>query len=91
MYHHVAGVAVLSKHKPLSVTKDLPGHPDGDAVLGRIVTLEFEKLYLVCTYVTNAGQGLKVRFLRYIVSAVPMSSSANVCIGLDAFRERGVE
>ena len=63
-----AGVAVLSKHKPLSIAKDLPGHPDADAVRGRIVTLEFEKLYLVCTYVTNAGQGLKVWYFSPMLS-----------------------
>ncbi|THH07665.1 hypothetical protein EW145_g3226 [Phellinidium pouzarii] len=54
-----SGTAVFSKHEPLSVTKVLPGHPDESAIKGRIVTLEFEKFYLVGTYVTNAGQGLK--------------------------------
>ncbi|EJD02415.1 uncharacterized protein FOMMEDRAFT_86737 [Fomitiporia mediterranea MF3/22] len=54
-----AGTAVFSKHEPISVTKDLPGHPNEDAIKGRIVTAEFEKFYLVATYVTNAGQGLK--------------------------------
>ncbi|KAH8116824.1 Endonuclease/exonuclease/phosphatase [Phellopilus nigrolimitatus] len=54
-----AGTAVLSKYEPLSITKTLPGHPSKDAVNGRILTLEFEKFYLVGTYVTNAGQGLK--------------------------------
>ncbi|KAI5119491.1 hypothetical protein M0805_009515 [Coniferiporia weirii] len=53
------GTAIFSKHEPLSVTKTLPGHPNEEAVKGRIVTLEFETLYLVGTYVTNAGQGLK--------------------------------
>lgn len=38
----------------------LPGHPDPKSVKGRIVTLEFESLYLVGTYVVNAGTGLKV-------------------------------
>ena len=57
---HSAGTAILSKHEALSVTRTLPGHPDADAVKGRIVTLEFEKFYLVGTYVTNAGTGLKV-------------------------------
>lgn len=55
-----AGTVILSKHEPLTVTKTLPGHPDGAAVKGRLVTLEFEKFYLVGTYVTNAGQDLKV-------------------------------
>jgi len=54
-----AGTAVLSKIKPLSVTKLLPGHPEPDQVKGRLVTIEFEGCYVVCTYVTNAGQDLK--------------------------------
>ncbi|PIL23983.1 hypothetical protein GSI_13734 [Ganoderma sinense ZZ0214-1] len=54
-----AGTGVLSKIEPLSVTYDLPGHPDKSAVKGRIVTLEFESCYVVGTYVTNAGTGLK--------------------------------
>ena len=56
----VAGTAILSKQKPLSSTQTLPGYPDATAVKGRIVTLEFEKFYLIGTYVPNAGQGLKV-------------------------------
>ena len=56
----VGGTAVLSKIKPISVTKLLPGHPDPDQVKGRLVTLEFEGCYVICTYVTNAGQNLKV-------------------------------
>ena len=55
-----AGTAILSKYKPLSVDKTLPGHPDPGSVKGRIVTLEFENYYVIGTYVVNAGQGLKV-------------------------------
>ncbi|KAF8447517.1 Endonuclease/exonuclease/phosphatase [Boletus edulis BED1] len=54
-----SGTAVLSKVKPISVTKLLPGHPDPDQIKGRLITLEFEGCYVVCTYVTNAGQNLK--------------------------------
>ena len=45
------------------MTKVLPGHPnpDTDNVKGRIITLEFEKYYLIGTYVPNAGEKLKVR------------------------------
>lgn len=60
-YVCTAGTAILSKVKPLSVDYTLPGHPDAAAVKGRIVTLEFERCYLVGTYVVNAGTGLKVR------------------------------
>lgn len=55
-----AGTAILSKLKPLSVDKTLPGHPDPGSVKGRIVTLEFENYYVIGTYVVNAGEKLKV-------------------------------
>lgn len=61
--NHVAGTAILSKEKPLSVNETIPGHPDSASVKGRIITLEFETCYLVGTYVVNAGQGLKVNQL----------------------------
>ncbi|TFK42432.1 Endonuclease/exonuclease/phosphatase [Crucibulum laeve] len=54
-----SGAAILSKHKPISVTQTLPGHPDPTAVKGRIVTLEFENSYVIGTYVVNAGTDLK--------------------------------
>ncbi|KAF5357905.1 hypothetical protein D9756_001413 [Leucocoprinus leucothites] len=54
-----AGIAILSKYKPLTVTKTLPNHPDPQLVKGRIITLEFEKCYLIGTYVVNAGRDLK--------------------------------
>ncbi|KAL6300139.1 Endonuclease/exonuclease/phosphatase [Sparassis latifolia] len=54
-----SGTAILSKHKPLSVSTTLPGHPDPSLVKGRIVTLEFEHCYVIGTYVVNAGADLK--------------------------------
>jgi exonuclease III len=57
----VAGTAILSKHKPLSVDKTLPGHPNPTIWKGRIITLEYPNFYLVGTYVVNAGDLLKVR------------------------------
>jgi len=57
-----AGIAVLSKIKSLNVTYELPGHPDPASVKGRLITLEFSNMYLVNTYVVNAGAGLKVAF-----------------------------
>ncbi|OCH85690.1 hypothetical protein OBBRIDRAFT_797911 [Obba rivulosa] len=54
-----SGTAILSKIKPLSVSTELPGHPDPSIVKGRIVTLEFEHTYVVGTYVVNAGTDLK--------------------------------
>lgn len=65
----IAGVAILSKLKPLNITKTLPGHPDSSIVKGRIITLEFENYYLIGTYVVNAGMGLKVIHLCMLLSA----------------------
>uniref|UniRef100_A0A1B0D6X3 DNA repair nuclease/redox regulator APEX1 n=1 Tax=Phlebotomus papatasi TaxID=29031 RepID=A0A1B0D6X3_PHLPP len=51
-----AGVAIYSKAMPMNVTYGI-----GDAELdedGRVCTAEFEKFYLVCVYVPNAGRGL---------------------------------
>lgn len=59
-FRHSAGTAALSKHKPLSVHTTLPGHPDPSSVKGRIVTMEFPGCYIIGTYVTNAGEKLKV-------------------------------
>ena len=54
-----SGTAILSKVKPITITKTLPGHPNADLCKGRIITLEFENAYVVGTYVVNAGQDLK--------------------------------
>jgi len=54
-----SGMAILSKRKPLSITKTLPGHPDPSITKGRIITLEFDTCYVIGTYVVNAGMGLK--------------------------------
>lgn len=48
-----AGVALYSKQKPLSVKFGL-GIKEHDSE-GRIITAEYEKFYLVTTYVPNAG------------------------------------
>ncbi|KAL8293095.1 hypothetical protein RQP46_000789 [Phenoliferia psychrophenolica] len=54
-----AGTAVLSKLEPLEVTFGFPDSTEPQAEsAGRIVTLEFEKTYVVGTYVQNAGQKL---------------------------------
>uniref|UniRef100_A0A1B6DH11 DNA-(apurinic or apyrimidinic site) endonuclease n=1 Tax=Clastoptera arizonana TaxID=38151 RepID=A0A1B6DH11_9HEMI len=52
-----SGVALYSKQKPLEVTYGL-GKKELDNE-GRLITAEYEKFYLVATYVPNAGQGLK--------------------------------
>ena len=61
-----AGVALLAKCKPLKVdlglgTSEAKEH---DAE-GRLITAEFEKFFLVTTYVPNAGRGLVTLPKRY--------------------------
>lgn len=54
-----AGTAIFSKIKPINVTYVLPDIATPDLVKGRLVILEFETLYVIATYVVNAGQKLK--------------------------------
>jgi len=52
-----SGTAIITKEKPLSVTKgiDIEEHDTE----GRVLTAEFEKFYLVTAYIPNAQNGLK--------------------------------
>lgn len=52
-----SGTAVISRIKPLKVIHDL-GIDKHDQE-GRTITLEFDKFFLVCCYVPNAGQKLE--------------------------------
>ncbi|HUN21252.1 MAG TPA: exodeoxyribonuclease III, partial [Muribaculaceae bacterium] len=47
-----SGVAIFSRHTPLSVTKGIgiPGHDNE----GRVLTLEFAQFYLVTVYTPNS-------------------------------------
>lgn len=50
------GVGVLSKKLPISFTNGI-----GDEKLdeeSRMITLEYEKFFIVCVYAVNAGRGL---------------------------------
>ncbi|XP_065087336.1 recombination repair protein 1-like isoform X2 [Ochlerotatus camptorhynchus] len=51
-----AGVAIYSKKMPINVTYGL-GDAEQDAD-GRLLTAEYEKFFLVCVYVPNAGRQL---------------------------------
>merc|ERR1711962_29270 len=51
-----AGTAILSKHKPIEFTAGI-GKSKHDKE-GRVVTAEYEKFYLVTTYVPNSGRKL---------------------------------
>ena len=52
-----SGVAIFSRHTPLSVTKGIgiPGHDNE----GRVPTLEFAQFYLVTVYTPNSQDGLR--------------------------------
>ncbi len=51
-----SGTAVISKVKPINVEYGLPQSEHNTE--GRAITLEYEKFYLVNTYVPNSGRGL---------------------------------
>ena len=50
-------MAIFSKVAAISVTEDLP-QPDHSQE-GRVLTLEYEKFYLIASYIPNAGQKLE--------------------------------
>ena len=52
-----SGTAVYTKHTPLSVKYGM-GIPEHDTE-GRLITLEYDKFFLVCAYVPNSQDGLK--------------------------------
>ena len=52
-----SGVAIFTKFKPVAVTNDI-GINKHDRE-GRIITMEFDKFFLVACYTPNAGEGLK--------------------------------
>lgn len=54
-----AGVAILSKHKPLEIVYGLPTADDQPSTTGRMIMLEFESFFLIGTYTPNAGDNLK--------------------------------
>jgi len=51
-----SGTGLLTKEKPISVTKGL-GVPEHDTE-GRAITAEFDKFYIVTSYVPNSGRKL---------------------------------
>jgi exodeoxyribonuclease-3 len=52
-----SGVSILSKVKPLSVSYNLPGHPEE----GRLIQADFESFSLVATYVPNSMSRFEYR------------------------------
>ncbi|XP_048631745.1 DNA-(apurinic or apyrimidinic site) endonuclease, chloroplastic-like isoform X1 [Brassica napus] len=54
-----SGTAIISRIKPLSVRYGTGLSGSDHDIEGRIVTTEFDSLYLISTYVPNSGDGLK--------------------------------
>lgn len=52
--HH--GTAVFTKIEPISVVKGIGDKELDDG--GRIITVEYDKFYVICTYVPNSSRGL---------------------------------
>ena len=48
---------MFSKYMPIKCIEDIPDHPELSQE-GRVVTLEFEKFYLITSYIPNSGQKL---------------------------------
>ena len=51
-----SGVAVFSKYLPISMKEDLPD--PRHCKEGRMITLQFEKFYLIAVYAPNSGRSL---------------------------------
>ena len=59
-----SGVAIFSKFLPLSMKEDLP--QANHCKEGRVITLEFEKFYLLAVYSPNSGRYLdRLRYRVY--------------------------
>ena len=52
-----SGTAILTKYKPISISYGMQISKHDKE--GRIITLEYDKFYLICAYVPNSGEGLK--------------------------------
>lgn len=50
-----SGTAIFTKHTPMSVQRNIPGHETE----GRAVTLEYDEFFLVCVYTPNSQNELK--------------------------------
>lgn len=50
-----SGTAIFTKHTPISVRQNIPGHE----MEGRSITLEYDEFFLVCVYTPNSQNELK--------------------------------
>ena len=100
-----SGTGILTKYEPISVSYGM--NIEKHDKEGRIITLEYDKFYLICCYTPNSGEGLKrlnyrinewdKDFFKYINSLkikkdIILTGDLNVCRGnLDIFEPRGRE
>jgi exodeoxyribonuclease III len=100
-----AGTAILTKYKPISVSYGMNISKHDKEV--RIITLEYDKFYLISCYTPNAGEGLKridyrvkewdIDFFKYIDSLkskkdIILTGDLNVAKdNLDIFDPKGRE
>ena len=52
-----SGTAILTKYEPLSVNYGI--NKDEHDLEGRVITIEYDKFYLISCYTPNSGEGLK--------------------------------
>jgi exodeoxyribonuclease III len=100
-----AGTAILTKYEPKSVSYGMNINKHDKE--GRIITMEYDKFYLICCYTPNSGEGLKrlgyrinewdKDFFEYINSLktkkdIILTGDLNVAKGnLDIFDPKGRE
>jgi exodeoxyribonuclease-3 len=73
----VCHVSTFSKVKPVSVTYGIGiAEHDGE---GRVITTEFDRFYLVNTYIPNAGQKLE-RYAGPTTTTKPKAGSQPVSV-----------
>ena len=81
-----SGTAIYTRHEPLSVTYGI-GIDEHDHE-GRVITLEMKDFYLVCVYVPNAQDGLKILdyrmrceddFIAYLTGLAATGKGVIVC------------
>ena len=100
-----SGTAILTKYEPKSVSYGM--NSDKHDKEGRIITLEYDKFYLICCYTPNSGEALKrlnyrinewdKDFFRYINSLkdkkdIILTGDLNVARGnMDIFDPKGRE
>jgi exonuclease III len=53
-----SGVAIFTKHKPITVIEDFPTMPEY-SLEGRVLTLEYSRFFIICIYSPCSGLELE--------------------------------